>query len=307
MIFKSSDTTTALLYLNYGYAGINVEGTFCPLIIDLTELGLDHLTIDELKTQRPDLFVYQPYHETETRYGMILSDGRVHPLTGPLYGLNDIKDKGETVGKETKKYDYVDLSTLSWSINNLDVSSSVFVTHDLSDRLKPMDPGQIANIICSKYETIRRTDLVSGLYDKTIGVGAPGAVGTYLNICDLNYTDASEFKKSLQGLILVFEKATPEVIDATPTSLEDNTIVTNENYTVSFTPVEQWIAKYYSGTHAVLNYIPAVRNSDLKPGMYEVATGEFKTNEGTGEFAYINDWTVNEPVTLEVDENKMEE
>ena len=45
--------------------------------------------------------------------------------------------------------------------------------------------------------------------------------------------------------------------------------------------------------------------------MYEVATGEFKTNEGTGEFTYTNDWTVTksvtEPVTLEVDENKVEE
>lgn len=306
-IFKSSDTTTALLYLNYGNAGIKVEGIFCPLIIDVTDLGLDHLTLDELEVQRPDLFVYKPYHETETRYGMILSDGRVHPLTGPLYGLNNVKDKGDTVGKETKKYDYVDLGILNWSINNLDVSSSVFVTHDLSDRLKPIDGNQIANIICGKYETTRRADVVLGQYDKTIGVGAPGTVGTYLNICDLNYTDASEFKKSLQGLILVFEKTTPEVIDTALTSLEDDTIVTNEEYTESFTPVEQWIAKYYSGTHAVLNYIPAVRNSDLKPGMYEVATGEFKTNEGTGEFTYINDWTISEPATLEVDEDKVEE
>lgn len=36
----------------------------------------------------------------------------------------------------------------------------------------------------------------------------------------------------------------------------------------------------------VHNYIPALRDLDSKPGLYDVAAGEFKTNNGTGEFLY---------------------
>ena len=63
-------------------------------ITNLTELGLDHLTLDELKQQRPDLFVYQPYHETETRYGIILNDGRV----AQLMDLTRLKTFGSQMG-----------------------------------------------------------------------------------------------------------------------------------------------------------------------------------------------------------------
>lgn len=125
-------------------------------------------------------------------------------------------------------------------------------------------------------------------------------------------TDAVAFRKSLDGVMLEYDVAEPTKVshERQPVSA-DITEVTDYYKSLDFSmlywPSEQWIAKYYSGTHAVLNYIPAVRNSDLKPGMYEVATGEFKTNEGTGEFTYINDWTINEPATLEVDENKVEE
>lgn len=34
------------------------------------------------------------------------------------------------------------------------------------------------------------------------------------------------------------------------------------------------------------NYIPALRVSDSKPGMYDLISGQFFTNQGTGEFTY---------------------
>lgn len=52
-----------------------------------------------------------------------------------------------------------------------------------------------------------------------------------------------------------------------------------------------WLIKYYKDNAAVFNYIPCIRNNDLKPGFYEVSTGIFHTNQGTGEFMYINDWS----------------
>ncbi len=35
-----------------------------------------------------------------------------------------------------------------------------------------------------------------------------------------------------------------------------------------------------------LNLIPAIRIADLKPGMYDFVSGQFFTNQGTGEFTY---------------------
>ena len=275
--------------------------------VNLTELGLDHLTLDELKVQRPDLFVYKPYHETETRYGMILSDGRVHPLTGPLYGLNNVKDKGETIGKESRKYgSYIftgDESYESTTYKRVYVTPSNSFTPKLTG-----NRSDIANCIFPNLKTVSE-GVVEG---SEMQIGINQLNGTIAIVLE-KYTDSSDMgdiqavKDAIIGKTFIYELAIPTTTQTTPASIDMDTSVTNEQYTESFTPVEQWIAKYYSGTHAVLNYIPAVRNSDLKPGMYEVATGEFKTNEGTGEFTYINDWTSTESVTLKVDENKVEE
>lgn len=267
-------------------------------LVNLTELGLDHLTLDELKAQRPDLFVYKPYHETETRYGMILSDGRVHPLTGPLYGLNNVKDKGETNGVEGRKFGIIKLKDLVWN-SWWDDETNPYRAY-ASIRLKK---AGLSNMICSRYNVVDKMDgsIING---EMCG----NKDYSYIYLKDTNYATFNDWKASLNDNdVIVYELATPTTTQSTSTSIDMDTSVTNEEYIESFTPVEQWIAKYYSGTHAVLNYIPAVRNSDLKPGMYEVATGEFKTNEGTGEFTYINDWTISEPVTLEVGEDKVEE
>ena len=42
----------------------------------------------------------------------------------------------------------------------------------------------------------------------------------------------------------------------------------------------------YENDMLVHNYIPALRDFDSKPGLYDVTAGEFKVNEGTGEFLY---------------------
>lgn len=42
----------------------------------------------------------------------------------------------------------------------------------------------------------------------------------------------------------------------------------------------------YENDVLIHNYIPALRDFDSKPGLYDVAAGEFKVNQGTGEFLY---------------------
>lgn len=44
--------------------------------------------------------------------------------------------------------------------------------------------------------------------------------------------------------------------------------------------------KIYNGKKVSHNYIPALRKSDMKPGMFDKVTGNFYTNAGTGEFKY---------------------
>lgn len=43
-------------------------------------------------------------------------------------------------------------------------------------------------------------------------------------------------------------------------------------------------AKIYNSTLLVRNFIPCVRKSDSKPGMYDTVSNTFYTNAGTGEF-----------------------
>lgn len=44
--------------------------------------------------------------------------------------------------------------------------------------------------------------------------------------------------------------------------------------------------KIYDDKNIILNLIPALRITDSKPGMYDLVTGQFFDNQGTGEFTY---------------------
>ena len=45
-------------------------------------------------------------------------------------------------------------------------------------------------------------------------------------------------------------------------------------------------AKFGIGSMCSLNLIPALRIADTKPGMYDLVSGQFFVNQGTGEFSY---------------------
>lgn len=44
--------------------------------------------------------------------------------------------------------------------------------------------------------------------------------------------------------------------------------------------------RIYENDVLIHNYIPALRSTDSKPGMYDLVTGQFFTNQGKGEFGY---------------------
>lgn len=45
-----------------------------------------------------------------------------------------------------------------------------------------------------------------------------------------------------------------------------------------------YICKLYDGNAMIGNFVPCVRKSDSKPGMYDTVSKTFYTNAGTGEF-----------------------
>ncbi len=46
--------------------------------------------------------------------------------------------------------------------------------------------------------------------------------------------------------------------------------------------------KFYDNGELIRHYIPCYRNADMKPGMFDLVTGEFLINAGAGEFEYGN-------------------
>lgn len=58
---------------------------------------------------------------------------------------------------------------------------------------------------------------------------------------------------------------------------------TNRGWSIN---AKKYSFKIFDDDTAVRNLIPAIRKSDNKPGMYDLVTGKFFTNQGTGEFLY---------------------
>lgn len=81
------------------------------------------------------------------------------------------------------------------------------------------------------------------------------------------------------SLIYTFEEATFK--------LSINAYLGTFNYT-NYTPAlaKYYASKWWDGDTLVRDFIPCVRNTDGKPGMYDLVTETFFTNQGTGEFLY---------------------
>ena len=58
----------------------------------------------------------------------------------------------------------------------------------------------------------------------------------------------------------------------------------NSTYSVTYAKMKIYQCKIYASGVLVRNYIPVIRNSDNKPGMYDVLNKTFYVNSGTGEF-----------------------
>lgn len=112
---------------------------------------------------------------------------------------------------ENKKYvqcvGSVDLGTLSWRVDDR-VS---FETFQLTGQKLTKNYDIAPNILCSKYPTKTQNELWGKI--NVTGITANGRVDGYVYVNDTSYTDATTFKKAMQGVMLYYELESPIVTD----------------------------------------------------------------------------------------------
>lgn len=96
----------------------------------------------------------------------------------------------KTATKEVKRINSIDLGTLRWSM-----TSGVFLSSSISDRV-----AGITNLQCAKYAVVRKG--YNNLLDKEM-CGAGGNNNIFIK--DADYNNVTDFKNSLNGVLLYYE------------------------------------------------------------------------------------------------------
>lgn len=150
---------------------------------------------------------YEPYvkHSYPLDSSLVLRGIPKADANGNLYYDGDTYESDGTV---TRKYGIVDLGTLTWTY----ISSSVltvggYFSANVSNRL----PGNIyGHMICEKYLIASVTGASNQPADSDKLIFTTNSANvTHIYIIDSAYTDATEFKASLDGVYLVYELASP--------------------------------------------------------------------------------------------------
>jgi len=158
---------------------------------------------------------YIPYNGTTLSISFPTPPGTVYS------GTLDV-----VTGVLTVDMGYVDLGTLSWVSAGTNQTGAYRMQSPQITQAKPATSDTTkANILCSNYATVTAEQTY---YNNTgIDIGANGRIHVY----DPNYntsTSASAFKTAMDGVLLVYELATPQTYQLTPqevSSLLGNNVV----------------------------------------------------------------------------------
>ena len=120
-----------------------------------------------------------------------------------------------TTGELTVTHGRVDLGSLSWSEAGSG-NSERFQTNGLTDNLLPPNKSTPFSGLCEIYEVARWDYLESAGHDFFI-CNIP--TNHILAVRDTNYTSATDFTNSVNGKYLVYELATPQTFNLTPTQV----------------------------------------------------------------------------------------
>lgn len=175
---------------------------------------------------------YEKYED----YTLSFQDGNtISQLTGKLNGEGDsvvifpdglrsagtvydeiVYDEATGKHKAIKRIGSVDLGALNWSNNNMDLGSSVFIISsnqvdniNMARNKMTTSPSNMLSVDyypSPTYSFKGLNNAISGPFPNSLYNGA-------LMVKNTSYTDVDSFKASLQGQILYYELAEPEVYD----------------------------------------------------------------------------------------------
>lgn len=207
-----------------GISGFAVDTVFNDVkikiqIFDLTQMfgsGNEPTSVEEFEKMFPA--DYYPYNA-----GEIVSAGVTEVAVGDTAypipeAIRNLPGYGWSAGTARNYVDYenkkyvqcvgsVDLGTLSWRVDDR-VS---FETFQLTGQKLTKNYNIAPNILCSKYPTKTQNELWGKI--NVTGITANGRVDGYVYVNDTSYTDATTFKKAMQGVMLYYELESPIVTD----------------------------------------------------------------------------------------------
>lgn len=194
-----TDTTNVRLYFHSesGTTGTKVSKTN-PKTITTDTNGNAYVTYSVASGYSFANYTYQIEEgNVATDYVEYADKTVLLPLSKPLF-KDCVIDKDKVV----RKYDWVDLGSLTWTY---DSSEKRFRTSDVTNFKNNQ------NIICDKYKT--DVSPVTGTkIDKTI---TGYKTLNWILVNDFDYTSASDFKTAMSGQMLVFERETPTTEQST--------------------------------------------------------------------------------------------
>ena len=219
-IITNESSNAVWYYTIYVYKDVTYDNVkLQPQIFDLTQMfgaGNEPASVEEFEKMFPN--DYYPYNA-----GEIVSAGTEEVAVGETThtipeAIKALPGYGWSAGTARNYADYenrkyvqcvgsVDLGTLSWRVDDR-VS---FETFQLTGQKLTKNYDIAPNILCSKYPTKTQNELWGKI--NVTGITANGRVDGYVYVNDTSYTDATTFKKAMQGVMLYYELESPIVTD----------------------------------------------------------------------------------------------
>ena len=141
--------------------------------------------------------------------------------------IRDIEGNGWSAGTvcnyvdtERKKFvkcvDRVDMGTLNWGYTSGNIPTFyINLTNKKSRTIETAGTGNLSVLLCSKYTTGKFfAEITEAIFQNGVISERYTSTGSILiRVRDDSYTNATDFKNSLQGVYLYYELATPQEID----------------------------------------------------------------------------------------------
>jgi len=141
-----------------------------------------------------------------------------------------------TGGGVINKYNYLDLGSLTWTLNGVRFYSQINVSVPSAPYAPDGDVFFIANACCVEYAITNRANIESLDYHFSIH---RANLAVYITIHDERFTDANAFRTAMSGVYICYELATPTTISTSahvvPLNKGTNTLSANaDSITINY-------------------------------------------------------------------------